>query len=514
MKSSNRSAIVIGAGFAGLAGACLLARNGWNVTIIDRNGQPGGRARVWESCGYRFDMGPSWYLMPEVFEHFFQSLGEERKNYYELVRLDPAYRIYFEDEEAIDIPADPKEVRQLFARFQTNGDKILDQFLQDARYKYETAMQHFLYRDYNKIGTLSDVSLFLKALRLKGFRSMNSHIQSCFKDHRLQKILLYAMVFLGSSPENTPAIYSLMSHVDLSLGVWFPKGGMGSVVEGFVSLTRKLGVRMLMNQEVRHIVTRNNIAEGIKCTSNISTAIPGENDANKPENLIFHKADVILNTADYHWSETQLLAPEQQSYSSRYWSRRIVAPSMLLAYLGINRKIPELAHHNLYFSRDWNAHFHTIFHQPGWPENPCWYISNVGQTTSSMSPEGKENIFLLVPLAPNLEDTEKQREKYFQETLQHVKKHTGLNLSDSLEIKRIFSHQDFISNYNSFQGSALGLSHSLFQTAMFRPRRRNRKIPNLYYAGQYTHPGVGVPMVIISSHLAAKAIGPPGKNHP
>ena len=490
----GRKAVVIGAGFTGLAGSALLADQGWDVTLIEKNDRTGGRARSWETSGYTFDMGPSWYLMPEVFDRFFTSMGRKREDYYELERLDPAYKVYFEDQGAVDVPADISGVRKLFREFEPDGDKALDRYLKQAAYKYDVAMSEFLYRDYNRIGDFLNRRIMTEGLKLQVFQKLDRHARKYFKDHRSRKIVEYAMVFLGSSPSNAPALYSLMSHVDLNLGVWFPKGGIGAVSSGFTRLAEESGATILCGREVRRIISRNGRAVGVETVSGPdgeSTVID---------------ADVVLNTADYHWAETQLLNPTDRQYRPGYWSKRTVAPSMFLAYLGIDRPLPELAHHNLYFSRDWDRHFQTIFHQPSWPENPCWYLSRISATQPEMAPSGRENIFLLVPVAPGLDDGDMQREQYFDSVVNHVHGITGVNLNEGLEVKRIFSHRDFQGDYNAYQGTALGLAHTLMQTAIFRPGRRSRKLANLFHAGQYTHPGVGVPMVIIAAELAAQAI--------
>jgi phytoene desaturase len=498
-----KKAIVIGGGFAGLAGAAHLARDGWKVTLLERNQEIGGRARLWNEGGYTFDMGPSWYLMPEVFERFFSSFGRRREDYYTLDRLDPAYRVFFEDQGQVDVPSDLEEVRRLFAELEDGGDLALDGYLAEAAYKYDTAMSDFLYRDYERITDFFDRRLMTEGLKLHVFRKLDRHVRRHFKDHRSRKILEYAMVFLGSSPTNAPALYSLMSHVDLKLGVWFPDGGMGAAALGIARLAEEQGVEIITGREVTRIVERGGRAAGVE------TAAASGTDAGSgapPAETAFFEADVILNTGDYHWADSMLLEPRSRSYSKRYWDTRVVAPSMFLAYLGIKAPLPELAHHNLYFSRDWDAHFRTIFEKPSWPGNPCWYLSRITATSAGMAPEGRENLFLLVPVAPGLEDTEEVREGYFESSCAHVRNITGVDLSANLEVKRLFSHRDFSGDYRAFQGTALGLSHTLFQTAVFRPGRRSRKLPNLYHAGQYTHPGVGVPMVIIAAELAARAI--------
>ena len=492
-----KKAVVIGAGFAGLAGASLLARDGWNVTLVEKNTQVGGRARLWKTAGYTFDMGPSWYLMPEVFERFFTSMGKDRREYYSIARLDPAYRVFFEGEDSLDVPGEPRGLRNLFARIEPGGDQMLDRYLDESAWKYEVAMREFLYRDYQGVGDFFNRRLLAGGMKLHLFSRLDNYVRRYFKDHRARKILEYATVFLGSSPRNTPALYSLMSHVDLRLGVWFPAGGMGAVALGMARLAEESGVQIVTGREVSRMVSQEGRIIAVE-----TTATGGAS-----REITSFPADVVLSTADYQWTEGHLLNRQQRSYSSRYWKRRVVAPSMFLVYLGMNKAIPELAHHNLYFSREWDNHFDTIFNRPAWPENPCWYMSRITATDGAMAPRGRENIFILVPVAPNLNDSDERRNEYLDFVLDHIRGSAGIDLSTGRDICRIFSHQNFFRDYHAYKGTALGLSHTLFQTAVFRPGRRSRKLSNLYYAGQYTHPGVGVPMVLIAAELAVRAIG-------
>lgn len=499
-----KNAVVIGAGFAGLAASSLLAREGWRVTLVEKNDEVGGRARLWKSGGYTFDMGPSWYLMPEVFERFFTAMGARREDYYRIQRLDPAYRVFFEGEGAVDVPGDIEGVRRLFADIEEGGDASVTRYLDEAAFKYGTAMDEFLYRDYSSFLDLCSRRLIFDGLKLHIFQRLDRHAARFFKDHRARKIVQYPTVFLGSSPSNTPALYSLMSNVDLRLGVWFPEGGMGAAALGMARLARESGVEIVTGREVCGVVSRGGRIAGVKTRPGSASGSPG--GAGGAGEAIEFPADAVLNTGDYQWFEEHVLEKENRSYSSGYWRRRVVAPSMFLVYLGMNRRLPELAHHNLYFAREWERHFDTIFGNRVWPENPSWYLSRVTATSEGMAPAGRENIFLLVPVAPGLEDSDERREEYFDYILRHVREGSGVDLGPGREVTRIFTHRDFSKDYNAFQGTGLGLSHTKLQTALFRPARRSRKLGNLYYAGQYTHPGVGVPMVMIAAELAARAI--------
>jgi len=482
----NRSAVIIGAGFGGLTAASLLALSGWEVTVIEKNSSPGGRARVWKEKGFTFDMGPSWYLMGEVFDKYFAHFGKKTSDYYNLIRLDPYYQVFFEKHPSVTITPRLSETSSLFESFEPGGGKKLGEYLAGAKYKYDVALNEFLYVDYRSIFQFINRRMITEGLKLRIHNSLGRFVSRYFSDKRAQQILEYAVVFLGNSPANAPALYSIMSHVDLSLGVFYPHGGIGSVVDAFVKLAESLGVEFRYNTEAEKIVTHNGKFEKV-VTNN------GE-----------YPADSCLVNADYAHAETVLLSDNDRSFSSRYWNKRVVAPSMFIAYLGIDRKIGQLSHHNLYFADDWDRHFDTIFKKPSWPDNPCYYLSAPSRTDASVAPEGCENLFLLVPIAPGLPDTPEIREEYFNKTIAHIEKTAGINIHDGIVVKRIYSINDFSDDYHALKGSALGIAHTIGQTAIFRPPHRSKKIKGLYYTGQFTHPGVGVPMTVISSEVIAK----------
>nr|WP_321261536.1 phytoene desaturase family protein [uncultured Sphaerochaeta sp.] len=484
----NKKAVVIGGGFGGLSTAALLARDGWNVTLVEKNAQLGGRARYWEKDGFTFDMGPSWYLMPEVFEHYFSLFGKQREDYYDLSPIDPYYKVFFEGGETACLTPRFDENQKLFESFEKGGGKALKAYMQQSTYKYDLAMEDFLYRDYKHIGQFFNRRLMTEGLRLGVLGKLDSFVSNYVKDYRAKQILEYAMVFLGTNPAQAPAIYSIMTHVDLNLGVFFPQKGMAGAAAGFASLCKELGVELVTGAEVLKVLTEGNRAVGV--------------ETNKGTFL----ADVVVSSADYHHSDTNLLEDKHRTYSDSYWEKRVVAPSMFIAYLGIGRELKGLEHHNLYFAKNWNTHFDAIFKNPDWPKDPCFYLSCISKTDPSSAPEGCENVFLLVPVAPGLVDTEEQRNAYFEHIADHVQNVTGEDLRKDLLVKRLYSHRDFISDYHAYKGTALGLSHTLMQTAVFRPRHQNKTVKNLYYTGQYTHPGVGVPMVLIASELIAKEI--------
>lgn len=481
----SRKLIVVGAGIGGLAAAAYAARAGWDVTVLEKNGQEGGRARVWEQGGFRFDMGPSWYLMPEVFERFFAHFGANRADYYDLKTLSPYYRVFFAPGESVDITADRAQVGRLFESFEPGGAHRLERYLQRARYKYDVAMKDFLYREYRSVFDFLSLRMLVEGTRLNVFGKLDRSVRRYFRDRRARQILEYAMVFLGTSPEAAPALYSIMSHVDLNLGVHYPLGGLAAVAAGVGRLAREQGARVLLDHEVTGLDVDQGRVRGVR-------TVAGE-----------YPADAVLVNADYAHAETALLPPEARSLPERYWSRAVVAPSMFLLYLGVKRPLASLVHHNLYFAPDWRKHFATIFDRPAWPAEPCFYVSCISKTDVGMAPEGQENVFVLVPVAPGLEDGDERREAYAEEVLAHLERITGEEIRSAVTVKRIFSHRDFRKDYNALQGTALGLAHTLGQTAVFRPPFRSRKVANLYYAGQYTHPGVGVPMVLIAAEVAA-----------
>ena len=433
-------------------------------------------------------MGPSWYLMPEVFGHYFSPFGKKREDYYDLSSLDPYYKVYFEGGQTAKLTPRFDENQKLFESFEKGGGKALKAYMEQSTYKYDVAMEDFLYRDYKHIGQFFNRRLMTEGLRLGVLGKLDSFVSNYVKDYRAKQILEYAMVFLGTDPAQAPAIYSIMTHVDLNLGVFFPQKGMAGAAEGFASLCRELGVELITGAEVLKVLTERNRAVGV--------------ETNKGTFM----ADVVVSSADYHHSDTNLLEDKHRTYSDSYWEKRVVAPSMFIAYLGIGRELKGLEHHNLYFAKDWNTHFDAIFKNPDWPKDPCFYLSCISKTDPSSAPDGCENVFLLVPVAPGLVDTEEQRNAYFEHIADHVQNVTGEDLRKDLLVKRLYSHRDFISDYHAYKGTALGLSHTLMQTAVFRPRHQNKTVKNLYYTGQYTHPGVGVPMVLIASELIAKEI--------
>jgi phytoene desaturase len=484
--------VVIGAGMGGITAAALLAKQGFDVTVLERHDQPGGRARVWREGGFTFDMGPSWYLMPDVFERFFAEFGKRPSDYYTLKRMDPSYRVFFEGEGHVDITPRLDETKATFEGWEAGAGARFQEYLDGTEYQYNVAMADFVYKAYKRLYQFMNRKLLVEGSRLHLLENLDRYIQRFFKDHRIRKVLEYNIVFLGGAPKDSPALYALMSHVDFNLGVWYPMGGLTEVVRGFHRLAKENGAKFYFGHDVKRIIVKDGWATGVETDKGTFAA------------------DVVLANADYHHVEQELLEPQWRSYTKAYWEKRKMAPSTLLFYLGLDRRVEGLQHHNLYLRRDWDAHFRTIFKEPGWPDNPCYYVSVPSITDPAVTPEGKENMFVLVPVAAGLEDTEETRERYFDWVIGHLEGITGQSIRDHIVLKRSFAHRDFEHDYSAYRGTALGLAHTLRQTAVFRLRHTSKRVENLYFTGHYCHPGIGVPMVIISSQIVSEEIG---KNH-
>ncbi len=484
MKTNTSKVIIVGAGFGGLAAAALLAKDGFRVEVYEKNVQLGGRAGVWEKDGFVFDMGPSWYLMPDVFEKFFGEFGCKPSDFFELKRLDPSYRIWFGENDYIDMPTDLGEVKKIFAKLEVDGDKKLEKYLEQAKYQYDIAMERFIYRSYNSWTDVLDKQLMVEGSKLNVFGSMGKLAEKFFSSEKARKILLYTIVFLGGSPQVTPALYSIMTHIDFSLGVWYPMEGINKVALAIESLGKKHGAKFHYGKAVDKIIVEDGKAVGVEVGGKV------------------YRADRVIVNADYHFAETQLLESKYQSYPEKYWEKKTVAPSALIFYLGINKKLKNLAHHTLFFDGDWEAHFENIFSKPSWPvSDPSFYVCAPSKTDKSVAPKNMENLFVLVPVASGLVDNEEIREKYFGQVIKRIEKLTGESIEKHIIVKRSFAHNDFAKEYNAYKGTALGLAHTLFQTAFLRPKQKSDKVKNLFYTGQYTHPGIGMPITLISSSI-------------
>jgi phytoene desaturase len=478
--------IVIGSGFAGLSAACVLAREGYKVTILEKNKQPGGRAGVWQQDGFTFDMGPSWYWMPDVFESFFGLFGKKVSDFYELKRLDPGYRIYYGKDDLIDVPGTRLELSKLFETIEPGSSKQLDHFLKQAEYKYKVGMGEYVFRPSHSITEFIDFNLIKKSLSMQLLSSMRKHVYQHFKNPKLRQLLEFPVLFLGATPQNTPAMYSMMNYADLVLGTWYPMGGMNEIVKAMVTLAESLGVEIKLDTEVTKIeVTGRRV-------NNLQTS---------KGNLL---ADMVIAGADYHHVDQHLLDQPYRNYTSKYWDSRVMSPSSLLFYIGINKKIAAVQHHNLFFDEDFEQHAKDIYSSPKWPDKPLFYVCCPSKTDASVAPEGCENLFFLMPVAPGLEDNETVRAQFFELMLSRFESITGQNIRDNIIVKRSYALNDFEADYHSFKGNAYGLANTLGQTAFFKPAMRNKHVENLLYTGQLTVPGPGVPPAIISGQVVAK----------
>ena len=494
MTTKSNKALVIGAGFAGLSAASFLAKKGWDVTIVEKNEMAGGRARKFEAEGFTFDMGPSWYWMPDVFEKYFGSFGKKVSDFYELQRLDPSYRVYFE-KATWDLPANYEALKNLFESIEPGAANALDLFLAEAKYKYEVGVGKLVYQPSISITEFIDYELIKGVFKLDVFQSMKTHIARYFKHPYIQFLMEFPVLFLGALPENTPALYSLMNYADIKGGTWYPQHGMYSIVEAMVKVAKSLGVQFKLGEEVMQIVVENGIAKQV---------ISKVNETGIQENYSF---DVLIGAGDYHHIETKLLEKKYQSYSAKYWDSRVLAPSSLLYYIGLNKKLKDVTHHSLFFDSDFSVHGSEIYSNPMWPSNPLFYASVPSVTDPTVAPAGCENLFLLIPIAAGLEgDTADVREKYFNLIIERLEKKWGQTITDAIVYKRSYAVADFKNDYHSFKGNAYGLANTLLQTAFLKPSCKSKKINNLYYTGQLTVPGPGVPPSLISGEVVANLI--------
>ncbi|MDN3642354.1 phytoene desaturase family protein [Lutimonas halocynthiae] len=479
----KKKVVVIGSGFASISAACYLAKEGYEVTVYEKNAQLGGRARQFVNQGFKFDMGPTWYWMPDVFERFFGDFGRKPSDYYQLERLGPAYRVYFDQADYLDISDDLDEIKQTFEDVEKNGAKALTGFLQKAEKNYDVAIKDLVYKpgispfELVSKDTILEIPQFISTIHDVAKRK--------FKSPRLRQIIEFPVLFLGAKPSMTPAFYSFMNFADLSLGTWYPKGGMKSVVDGMIRLAEELGVSFNMNSNVSKITTD----ERHKVSSITINGVEVE-------------TDLLVSGADYAHTES-LMLKENRVYSDAYWDKKVMAPSSLLFYVGLDKKIKNVLHHTLFFDVSFDDHAKAIYDDPAWPEKPLFYASFPSITDNTIAPDGKEAAIFLIPLAPDLEDTEELREKYFNIILERLEKLTQQEIKSSIIFKESYCVQDFKDDYNSFKGNAYGMANTLLQTAFLRPKLRSKKIKNLYFTGQLTVPGPGVPPSLISGKLVA-----------
>ncbi|NQZ75281.1 MAG: phytoene desaturase, partial [Ekhidna sp.] len=470
-KDNHSRVVVVGAGFSGLSCSCHLAQMGYDVTVIEKNDQTGGRARIYSDQGFTWDMGPSWYWMPDVFERFFKIFGKSVEDYYDLIRLDPSYKVVFSESE-LDIPAKMQELELLFENIEPGSAEKLRSFLEQAAYKYEVGVKKLVYKPSRSLTEFIDIQLLKGLLKMDVFTSMSKHVRKHFKDERLVQLVEFPVLFLGATAANTPALYSLMNYADMALGTWYPDGGMCKISEGMTTLAKELGVTFQLEDEVRSFTIEDRRIIGVQSNTLLET-------------------DIVVASADYHHIDQEVLPEAYRNYTPEYWDKRTMAPSSLLFYLGINKKLPKLLHHNLFFDEDFNLHSKEIYEDPKWPTKPLTYVSLTSKTDDRVAPAGMENMFILIPVAPDIEDTDEIREKYYNVTMDKLEKYTGESIREHVISKRSYAHKDFQSDYHSFKGNAYGLANTLRQTAILKPALKNKKLKNLYHTGQLTVPGPG-----------------------
>lgn len=489
------TAIVIGGGIGGLATACLLAKIGYQVTLLEKNDAIGGVANTFEEGGFTFDMGPSWYLMPDVFASFFELLGEKVEDHLDLKRLQPSYRLFFKDQgRTFDFYSDVERDSAIFEHLEPGSSDQLKKYLELAKRQYEIALGGFMYKNYDTVFDFLNKQVATEGRQLEVFSKMSDYLAKFFLSDEVRKIMAYQLVFLGSSPYNTPALYNIMSHIDFNMGVFYPMGGIHQIPLALKNIAEKLGATIRTGAPVERILTGNSRtkrarARGVRLQSG--------------ETLY---ADIVACNAPIHHAETKLLPPGLRQFSPRYWKKRTLAPSAAIAYLGIEGRVPELTHHNLVFSQDWETNFGEIFDRKVWPTDPSFYVCAPSVTDPGVAPEGCENLFLLVPIAAGTEYSEAALESYVDKALQTLEAETGADIRSRIKVKKLFGPQEFARRYNTQEGTALGLAHTMTQTALLRPNNISKKVENLFYVGANTNPGIGMPIQLISAELLLKRV--------
>jgi len=477
---------VIGSGFSGLSAAAYLASYGHEVTVYEKNSSPGGRARqIKVPEGYTFDMGPSWYWMPDVFRRFFMDFDTLPEDYYQLSLLDPGFEVVYGPGDVLAVPADYDHLRALFESIEPGSAGRLDRFMRRAQYKYDTSIRSLIYSPAYSIRDYFRTEVFEGIFSLQLFTSMRRHVRRHFKDRRLRALMEFPVLFLGASPDRIPALYSLMNHAGFRLGTWYPQGGFGSVIRAMIHIGQREGVSYFFDSPVQEIIANAGRVRAL--------VVNGETV----------ETDAVVATADYHHIEADLLPPHYRNYRPSYWQSRTLAPSCLIYYLGVNKRLPSLKHHTLFFDGDMDLHLKDIYDDPKWPAQPQFYVSCTSRTDPSVAPSGHENLFLLLPLASGILDTEEIREHYFNVMISRLENYTRQTIRPFIDYKQSYCVNDFERDYHAYRGNAYGLANTLRQTAWMKPRMRNRKLSNLFYAGQLTVPGPGVPPSLISGKIAA-----------
>ncbi len=486
----DKTVIIIGGGIGGLAAANIFAKAGHNVTVLEKNITLGGRTNVFTEKGFTFDMGPSWYLMPDVFEHYYSLIGEDINKHLDLIKLNPSYRTFFENNKQIDISPDVSKTKELFESLEPGAGDKFESYIKQSSFQYNVAYQNFLFKNYDSVLDFFNLRVIRNGLKMNLFSNMNSYVDKFFQNSVIHKVLEYTLVFLGASPYNAPAIYALMSHVDFVQGVFYPKGGLYEIIKSLKKISENNNVILKTGEEALEIICDAGKAIGVKTIKDT------------------YYADIIISNADIAHTELSLIKDEKlRMYSQKYWDNIVMAPSGFILYMGLNKEIPGLLHHNLYFVDDWKKNFDDIFENPKPPVNPCFYVCCPTKTDKTIAPPGKDSLFVLVPFPANVFMTEKEKEDYKEHILDLMALKMNLkSLRSDIEYLRTYDSKDFKDDYNSFQGTALGFAHTLMQSASFRPKNIHSKIKNLYFVGAGTTPGVGLPMCLISAELVYKRV--------
>lgn len=487
----NKRVVIIGGGIGGLGTAGLFAKKGHDVTVLEKNPTLGGRANIFEADGFRFDMGPSWYLAPDLFEHYFDLLGEKVSDHLDLVRLDPSYRIFFHnDPEPLDIRSNLVVDAATFDAIEPGSGEKLRAYLKQSEYQYGVATQHFMYKNYDTIFDFFNRRVMTEGQKLSVFSKMHSFVSKFFKTRKLQQVMEYTMVFLGTSPYEAPALYNLMSHMDFNQGVFYPRGGFYELIKALANVCEKNGAVLRTSSPVAEILVEGGGTRGVR--------LEGGEEV---------EADIVISNADMWHTETKLLPERWQTHPEKYWNGRVMAPSAFIMYLGVGEKLPGLVHHNLLFSEDWRKNFDEIYKDPCLPDEPSLYVCAPSVTDGDVAPNGKENLFVLVPIASGLAMTDDEKEAYSERVLALMEREMNLpGLREKIEYKRLYTVDNFAADYNAFKGSALGLAHTLWQTAIFRPSNSSKKVRGLYYVGAGVNPGIGTQICLISAELVYKRV--------
>lgn len=495
-----KKAIIIGAGFGGLSAATYLAKAGFEVTILEKNDWVGGRAQSWSKDGYRFDMGPSWYLLPDQFDRYFADFGHKTSDFYSLKKLSPSYRIYHLNNEVVDVPNNPEDAEKLFESIESGAGTKFRKYIKNAEFKYNLAIDKFLYRQYDTIFGLMNWNVIKSILKLDIFTSLDRLIRKYFKNPLLQKIMAYQAIFLGGVPKRIPGVYSLLNWVDFGLGTWYPQGGYQAVAKGFETLAKEKGVKFELGDEIVKLNIENKKVKSL---------------VTKKGKI--YEADVVVTNADYQWVDENLLGKKYQNYSEKSWDSRYLAASCLNYYIGLDIKLDKVLPHTFFFDEDWEEHGNSVYGKGGgvffrgdgkksWSQKPSIYIHVPSKSDKEVAPENGEALFILVPIGSGIEDTKERRKEMFEFAINKIEKHTGQNIRDHIKVYRDYCIKDFQNDYHAYKGNAFGLGQTFFQTASFRPKNYSKKLKNLFFAGQYTLPGTGTSMAMISGKVTADKI--------